>query len=94
MDEDDDESEGEESLDHIKSDAVPPIESLLQSDQQLDARLSSASVPTKKKKKRKGLSFNSSQKKQNSCSKNLQNLPAYLSDFSWIENTEGNMELI
>ena len=43
-------------------------------------------VQQKRKKKRRGPSFNSGQRKTAS-SKNLQNLPAYLSDFSWIENT-------
>ncbi len=48
----------------------------------------------KKKKKRKGLSFNSCSRKSNNSSKTLQNLPSYLSDFTWIENTEDNKALI
>jgi hypothetical protein len=55
--------------------------------------MSSSNGPSKKKKKRKGLSFNSATRRQN-CSKILQNLPPYLSDFSWIENTEHNKELL
>jgi hypothetical protein len=43
----------------------------------------------KKKKKRKGISFNSVARRP-TCSKVLHNLPSALSDFSWIENTETN----
>lgn len=57
-----------------------------------EQRDSGASAP-KKKKKRKGLSF-SSCSRRSTGSKNLQNLPSFLSDFSWIENTEANKALI
>ena len=47
----------------------------------------------RKKKKRRGPSFNSGHRKP-AASKNLQSLPSCLSDYSWIENTQPNMELI
>ena len=49
--------------------------------------------PPKKKKKRMGLSFNSGSRRSNS-SKNMQSLPSFLADFSWLENTEANCQLL
>ena len=59
----------------------------------IEKRDSTNSNNAKKKKKRKGISFNCGTKKNNG-SKYLINLPSYLSDFSWIENTDENKVLI
>jgi hypothetical protein len=56
-------------------------------------RASNQSGPMKKRKKKKGLSFSVGSRRSNQ-SKNLQNLPANLSEFSWIENTPANRFLL
>jgi hypothetical protein len=56
-------------------------------------RVSNQSGPMKKRKKRKGLSFSCGSRRSNQ-SKNLQNLPANLGEFTWIENTPGNCLLL
>jgi hypothetical protein len=50
-------------------------------------------VQLKRKKKRRGISLASGSRRP-STSKNLASLPSYLSDFSWIENTDANIEII
>lgn len=56
-------------------------------------RTSNQSGQTKKRKKKKGLSFSCGSRRSNQ-SKNLQNLPANLSEFTWIENTPANRLLL
>jgi hypothetical protein len=59
----------------------------------MQLRESNSSANIKKKKKRKGPIFNICSRKSNS-SKNLNSLPSYLSDFTWIENTDFNRILL
>ena len=85
------ESESEEEEENDASDLImATADRNALSDSALRESLEAAK---KKKKKRKGLSFNSGSRRSH-VSKNMSNLPTYLGDYSWLENTEYNLALI
>ena len=93
MQEDDEEDEDVDDLASVQRDSLDtPVNRNMESDELQYAERNSLDPP-KKKKKRKCLSFNSGARKYN-CSKNMQTLPSFLADFSWLENTEANSKIL
>ena len=83
--------EEDEDIISDQRDSIEPVPQMPSDEQQQKATSSDQifSNVTKKRKKRKGLSFNSGSRRA-PCSKNMQSLPSFLSDFTWLENTDEN----